>query len=250
MKTARFGWIRDIPDIRDVSYSISRVGGLPTSVDLRASFPPVYDQLQLSACTGNACAGALAYARAMQGLPSFTPSRLMLYYDARVLEGTTASDSGAQIRDVIKGAAQRGACPEDEWPYDTAKFADEPSASAYDAALKDRALGYRRVPQDLDHIRSCLAGGDPIIFGISVFLAFESDAVAENGVVPMPGSSDAVIGGHAIVAVGYDDAAQRVIFRNSWGSSWGDSGYGYLPFSYITNPNLAADLWTIRLVSP
>ena len=97
-------------------------------------------------------------------------------------------------------------------------------------------------------MRSCLSDGCPFIFGFSVYESFESDAVAATGIVPMPGKTETCLGGHAVMAVGYDDSKQWIIVRNSWGPDWGDKGYFYLPYAYITNNNLADDFWTIRLV--
>ncbi len=244
------GWLPDLPDHRDIPYAITRVSGLPPSADLRSSMPPIYDQGSTSSCTGNACAAALAYARTMQGLQDFTPSRLMLYYVARELEGNATADSGAQIRDAIKGAGQNGACPETEWPFDTSQITTKPSDNAYQAAFKDRAIGYKRVNQDMISIRSCLADGDPIVFGFSVYQSFEGDQVAQTGIMPMPSAKEGIVGGHAVLAVGYSDDNECVIVRNSWSSSWGDAGYFYMPFAYITNQNLASDFWTIRLITP
>jgi C1A family cysteine protease len=245
----RYGWLPDLPDVRDhLSPLAAAHVALPEIVDMRPEMPPVYDQGELGSCTGNACAAVLEYTRRAEGLPDFIPSRLMLYYGARVLEGTTAHDAGAQIRDVIKSAAKWGACPEPEWPYDIDRFADKPTPQAYADALKDRAIGYRRVPQDLDHIRSVLADGDPIIFGATLYEPFESPQVARTGIVPMPSGS--VVGGHAIVIVGYDHPHRHFIVRNSWGASWGLSGYCLFPYDYLLNDHLADDFWRINLVTP
>jgi C1A family cysteine protease len=245
---SRYGWIRQLPDQRDQVFGGVLGPACPPS-DMRLLMPPVYDQGEISSCTGNACAAAIAYARSMQGLPTFTPSRLMLYYDARALEGTTSVDCGAQIRDVIKGAAIHGACDEANWAYEPSGVTARPSDAAYAAGMKDRAIGYKAVPQNLDFIRLCLSGGDPIVFGMSIYQSFESDEVARTGIVPMPGMNEAMLGGHAVLAVGHNDDRQVIIVRNSWGEDFGDSGYFYLPYQYVTSPNLASDLWTIRLVS-
>ena len=95
-------------------------------------------------------------------------------------------------------------------------------------------------------MKSCLAGGYPFIFGIDVYSSFESDQANQTGVIPMPTPDDQLLGGHALVCVGYDDSKQYFIFRNSWSSAWGDMGYGYLPYEYMTDTNLCSDLWIIQ----
>jgi C1A family cysteine protease len=247
----KYGWHRDLPDDRDHIFALGAEHiGTPDKVDMRPDFPAPYDQGQIGSCTGNACAAALAYARAQQGLPVLVPSRLMLYYSARVLEGTAGQDAGAQIRDVIKGAALTGACPEDAWPYDVECFATKPNDVAYAAAVKDRLIGYHRVPQDEEHVLACLAQGDPVVFGFSVYTAFEGDDVAQHGILSLPAQGEAFVGGHAVVAVGYNKPDQQIIVRNSWGTDWGIGGYFMMPFDYLFNQNLAADLWAVRLVTP
>jgi C1A family cysteine protease len=224
------------------------VTNLPDDVDLRDQCPEVYDQGQLGSCTGNAIAAALEFDRMKQGLANFTPSRLFIYYNERVLEGTVDSDSGAQIRDGIKSVAQQGDCPETEWPYDISKFADAPPQSCYDDALQYKAVQYQSVDQNLADMQGCLASGYPFVFGFTAYESFESDAVAQTGNLPMPKSGEQIIGGHAVLAVGYDNQDRLFIVRNSWGEGWGDAGYFYMPSAYLLDDNLADDLWTIRLV--
>jgi C1A family cysteine protease len=180
---------------------------------------------------------------------SFVPSRLFIYYCERVMEGSVDQDAGAEIRDGIKAVATTGAPPETDWPYDISKFTDKPPQKAYDDAKQDLVTSYLSVPQDLDSLRGCLAEGYPIVFGFTVYESFEGDAVASTGVVPMPGVSEQVLGGHCVVAVGYDDDKQQFIVRNSWGTGWGDQGYCYMPYKYLSDQNLASDFWTIRSVS-
>jgi C1A family cysteine protease len=249
-KVQRYGWVPDLPDQRDHTYAVAAhlVSNLPDNVDLRDQCPDVYDQGQLGSCTGNAIAAALEFDRMKQGLDDFTPSRLFIYYNERVLEGTVDSDSGAQIRDGIKSVAQQGDCPVTEWPYDTSKFADAPPQSCYDDALKYTAVQYQSVSQYLADMQGCLAAGYPFVFGFTVYESFESDAVAQTGNLPMPSSGEQVIGGHAVLAVGYDNQDRVFIVRNSWGEGWGDAGYFYMPDAYLLDDNLADDLWTIRLV--
>ena len=247
-----YGWVPDLPDQRDKRYVslIQRAAGaaLPSSVDLRPGCPAVYDQLQLGSCTGNAIAAALEFERKKQGLPDFTPSRLFIYYNERLAEGTVNSDSGAQIRDGIQSVAQYGDCPESEWPYDPSQFAVQPPANCYADALKYKAVEYQAVAQDVDDMKSCLAEGFPFVFGFTVYGQFESEAVAQTGVVSMPQWFERVMGGHAVLAVGYDEPSQRFLVRNSWGQGWGQAGYFTIPYAYLANGNLASDFWTIRLV--
>ena len=247
----RYGWVPDLPDMRDHMYAapMEMVTALPPQVDLRPQCPPVYDQGQLGSCTGNAIAGAVQFEREKQKLtPDFVPSRLFIYYGERVIEGTVSSDSGAQIRDGIKVVAKQGAPPETDWPYDITKFAAKPPAKAFTDALKDRAVTYSRVTRSLSQMKGCLASGYPFVFGFTVYDSFESQQVANTGIVPMPAAGESVIGGHAVMAVGYDDSQQRFLVRNSWGNSWGMAGYFTIPYAYLTERSLASDFWTIRLV--
>lgn len=247
-KFKRKGWVRDIPDQRDFKYIASKSKKLQTSIDLRPGCPPVYDQGNLGSCTANAIAAALEFDRKKQSLQDFTPSRLFIYYNERVMEGTVKSDSGAAIRDGIKSVNNLGDCPEKSWPYNIKKFASKPSKSCYTNALKYKSVVYSSVSQDLFSMKSCLASGYPIVFGFTVYDSFESDTVAKNGIVPMPSKSEKTLGGHAVMAIGYDDAKQWFICRNSWGDSWGDKGYFYMPYAYLTNKNLSSDFWTIKTV--
>jgi C1A family cysteine protease len=251
-KIQKYGWQPDVPDHRDFLYAAPpRFLGenLPTSVDLRPKCPPVYNQGQLGSCTGNSIAGAIQFEQIKQGIPNFVPSRLFIYYNERVMEGTVASDSGAQIRDGIKSVATTGFCPETDWPYNIAKFAAKPPQKAYTDASKDLATSYQRVPQIANQMKGCLASGYPFVFGFSVYQSFESPQVAKTGHVPMPGPSEKQIGGHAVLAVGYDDANQWFLVRNSWGPTWGMKGYFSIPYAYLTDNNLSDDFWTIRLVA-
>jgi C1A family cysteine protease len=247
----RYGWVPDLPDARDYMYAapMATMAKLPTKVDLRSHCPPVYDQGQLGSCTGNAIAGAVQFDREKQKLkPDFVPSRLFIYYCERVIEGTVESDAGAMIRDGIKVVAKQGVPPESDWPYDISKFAQKPPPKAYADALKDQAVSYSRVSQSLGQMKGCLASGFPFVFGFTVYDSFESQDVAKTGVVPMPATGESVLGGHAVLAVGYDDAHQRFIVRNSWGTGWGMHGYFTMPYAYLTDRGLASDFWTIRLI--
>jgi len=247
-----YGWVRDLPDARDFVYAAPLIRfpkGLPPSVDLRTQCPPVFDQGQLGSCTGNGIAGAIEFDQHKQGNREFAPSRLFIYYNERVMEGTVSQDSGAQIRDGIKSVATLGAPPEKDWPYDIAKFAQKPPTKAYADAKEDLVTAYSRVTQDLLQMQGCLADGYPFVFGFTVYESFESDTVAKTGVVPMPSSGEKVLGGHCVVAVGYDNSDRRFIIRNSWGTGWGMKGYCTMPYEYLLSSHLANDFWTVRSVA-
>jgi C1A family cysteine protease len=245
-----YGWKRDKEDTRDYPYKASSrvIAALPTSVDLRSNCPPVYDQGQLGSCTANAIAGAIEFDQIKQGKTPFTPSRLFIYYNERAMEGDVSQDAGAAIRDGIKSVSKQGCPPESDWPYNIAEFAVQPPQQAYTDALLERAVLYQRLPVNLLTMQACLASGSPIVFGFEVFSSFESQQVAQTGIVPMPQRGEQLLGGHACVLVGYDNSSSSFIFRNSWGL-WGDKGYGYMPYHYVANPNLSSDFWTVKTVS-
>jgi C1A family cysteine protease len=249
-KIKGYGWNRDLPDGRDLMYAAPPevATQLPTKVDLRSECPEVYDQGQLGSCTANSIAAALEFDQIKQGEQSFTPSRLFIYYNERVIEGTVNSDSGAQIRDGVKSVNQVGAPPETDWSYDITKFADKPPQQAYDDAAKHRSILYQRVTQTLPQLKGCLASGYPFVFGFTVYESFESQQVASTGEAPMPTAGEKQLGGHAVMAVGYDEDQQRFIVRNSWGPGWGMKGYFTLPYPYMLQGTLSSDFWTIRSV--
>lgn len=210
--------------------------------------PPVYDQGQLGSCTANAIGGAFEYEAMREGQKPWTPSRLFIYYNERDMEGTVSEDSGAMIRDGVKSVAKLGVPPETAWPYDIGRFAERPPQEAYLEALDHEATQYRRCTPN--HVRWALGHThSPVIFGFTVYSAFESSQVAQTGRLNLPGPHEEVLGGHAVLAVGYDDDAQRFIVRNSWSADWGQDGYFTMPYAYILNPQLASDFWTIRRVT-
>jgi C1A family cysteine protease len=249
-KIKRYGWKPDLPDQRDYLYAApyATLAALPALVDLTPLCPPVYDQLELGSCTANAIAAALEFDRDKQRLVDFIPSRLFIYYNERVIENSVGFDSGAQIRDGIKSVNTVGACQEADWPYDVSQFATKPLDAAYVDALLDRAMVYARVMQTTQQMMGCLASGFPFVFGFTVYTSFESDAVAMTGIMPMPKHQEQTLGGHAVLAVGYDAVKQQFIVRNSWGPNWGLGGYFRMPFAYLSNPRLASDLWSIRAI--
>jgi len=243
-KFGGYGWVPDLPDTRDALYAapLMTVRALPTKVNLQPECPGVYNQGQLGSCTANAIAAAVEFVHK----PRLMPSRLFIYYNERVIEGTVNSDSGAQLRDGIKSVSTTGVCPETDWPYDIAKFQEKPSGKAFSDAAKTKATVYYKIAQDVTEMKGCLTEGFPFVFGFTVYNYFETPQVANTGVVRLPTTRDTVIGGHAVMAVGYDDNAQTFRIRNSWGAKWGQRGYFTMPYAYLMSPHLASDFWTIR----
>lgn len=244
-----YGWKRQLPDRRDFKVEHLHLDALPTSVDLRPNMPPCYDQGQLGSCTANGIAGIIEHQFIAQKLPVWVPSRLFVYYNERALEGTVESDAGADIRDGIKTVATDGVCTEAEWPYVESKFTNKPDANCYTDAKKNLVQTYTALGQNLPTLKSKLAQGFPIVFGITVYESLESDSVASTGIVPMPAPTEQCLGGHCVVIVGYDDSKSSFLVRNSWGTDWGIDGYFWLPYAYVLNPDLASDFWVVELVS-
>ena len=248
----KFGWKKDLYDPRDYKYKVSPPSApreLPSLVDLRPKCPPVYNQLDLGSCTGNALASAYQFEEMRQGKENFIPSRLFIYYNERVIEKSVNEDAGAMIRTGIKTLVDQGVCPESMWEYIPSRFTKKPCPKCYKAALNNQVLQYFRISQHtLQGVKEALADGFPVTFGFTIYESMMTKEVARTGIVPIPTDKDKPIGGHAVKAVGYDDSKECLIVKNSWGIEWGMGGYFYLPYWYITTLNASADFWVIKLV--
>ncbi len=239
-----YGWIPDIPDARDYLYSSIRPRlRLPKAINLTQFCSTVEDQGRLGSCTSQALAGNLEFLDNRLDLRYTDVSRLFIYYNERVLIHTVSTDSGAMLRDGIKTLKNDGVCPESIWPYEIEKFSRKPSAKSYADAKNHRISSYYRLESHSDRL-ACLTDGYPFVFGFAVYESLETAKVALTGVVPLPGKKEKMIGGHAVLAVGFDQKSKRFIFKNSWGAKWGRKGYGSIPFEYLET--LADDFWTIR----
>jgi C1A family cysteine protease len=251
-KIKKYGWRRSGPDHRDHKFHAPPclLVAHPLSVDLRSQCPAVYNQANLGSCTANGIGGLIEFLEMKLKHPAFVPSRLFIYYNERVLEGTVNEDAGAEIRDGMKVVANLGAPHESLWWYNTSKFAIKPNKKVYADGLKHTVSEYLSVDNtNLDDMRAALASGYPVVGGFSVYESFESNVVATTGIVPMPAKTEQMVGGHAILVVGYDDSKSWFIVRNSWGADWGDKGYFYIPYLYFTNPDLASDFWVAHLAA-
>lgn len=244
-----YGWIPQTPDHNDYLFAVVRPKRvkLPASVDLAPKFPAVYDQGQLGSCTANATCAVLRYDRLKQGLPDWEVSRLAEYYWSRMISGDVRYDGGSSLRDAAKAVAHYGYTQESLWTYDIARFKTKPPAIAVKDAAKRTAIQYLAVQQKASAIKGALAQGYALTFGFTVYESFESDVVAKTGIVPMPALGESSLGGHAVVAVGYDDAKVAYKVRNSWGAAWGLQGYCWMPYAYVEGAN-ASDFWAIESV--
>lgn len=247
-----YGCVKDAEDPRDLWYEPRCTPHLEKGVqklNLDSKCPPVYDQGNVGSCTANAIAAAYQFDEMKEDEENvFRPSRLFIYYNERALEGCTDRDTGASLRDGMKTINQKGVCPEDAWPYDVSKLTDEPPEECYQEAKKHHAVKYHRVNQDLQSMKNCLINGYPFVFGFLVFSSFETQEVATTGKMPMPEPDDRHLGGHAVMAVGFDDDKQAMVIRNSWGPTWGNNGYFYMPYAFITDPGLCFDFWVVTRV--
>lgn len=250
-----YGWVKDEVDERDWWHIFHERDQTPERVNLVEGCGAVLDQSKLGSCTANAISGAYEFDERKEGETSvFTPSRLFIYYNERDLEGSIDTDSGASLRDGIKAIAKIGVCPENgavsagAWPYDITKFKETPPKSCYQIAQYHRAVEYRRVTQTASQLKRCLANGFPFVFGFVVYESFESDEMKESGVMSMPEQDEKVLGGHAVMAIGYDDELDAFLVRNSWGDQWGQKGNFWMPYDYMLNPELASDFWTVKRV--
>jgi len=233
----------DLPDQRDLVFNPGKkiLQALPPSVDLRALCPRVYSQGQLGSCTANAIAAAIEYGFKKQDANyDFRPSRLFIYYNERVIEETIGCDNGAEIRNGIKSVHNQGVCPESMWSYTDKglRYRARPTPGCYKEAMKHQVVKYYRLSHDLAKMKACLAQGYPFVFGFSVYDEFEGATVAKTGVLNMPGKKENLVGGHAVLCVGYDEKSKRFLVRNSWNTDWGLQGYFTMPYKYLLDSNL------------
>jgi C1A family cysteine protease len=274
-ETYGLGWLRDLPDFRDytpehpkVKPHLAKIKTLqaapaapPPAVDLRAWCSPIENQGALGSCTANAAIGLMEYYERRAFGRHIDASRLFLYKASRNLLHWTG-DTGAFLRTAMGAMVLFGAPPEEFWPYDISRFDIEPGAFCYAFAENFKTISYYRFDPPgtdrvtlLKNIKAWLAAGLPSMFGFTVYNSIGQ--AAATGKIPFPTAGETILGGHAIVAVGYDDTIQihnsnangptttgAFLIRNSWGAGWGVGGYGYLPYDYVLR-GIAVDWWSL-----
>lgn len=237
---------------------------LPQQVDLREFMTPVENQAGANSCTANAVVGGYEYFMNRLG-HEVDFSRLFLYYNARALAAEEEGedeirDQGSSISQALEMLMEHGLCHEETWPYETEEDGsvvnvnEEPDDDAYDEAEELQDVPEfqweepEQIPLDLFTMKHCLAEGYPFVFGLSLFKSF--DQVNAHGRVPMPDFDSEEgresHGNHAMLCVGYKDSIESFIVRNSWGEDWGDDGYCYIPYEYMTDENLCFECWKIK----
>jgi C1A family cysteine protease len=241
------------------SFTVPKDGEVvPTKVDLSPDMPPVYDQGQLGSCTANACNANFQFQAMKQKEPDqLVPSRLFEYYNSRITQipASPNEDSGASLSVSIECLNKFGVCDEKDYPYVIADFTKKPPGDLYDKAKYHKCFESKRIIPNHDQMKGCLREGFPFVMGVAVYSSFMTLEAGKTGIIPDPKTVDVgkvkaetLLGGHAILCVGYDDETKHYKFRNSWSDKWGDKGYGYLSYEFLTNDNLAYDMWSVRLV--
>lgn len=268
------GWLPDYPDFRDYTLEHKNIkpmtkkigiekplkASIPVSFDLRTWCSPVENQGTIGSCTANAGVGIIEYYERRAFNKHIDASRLFLYKTTRNLLHWTG-DTGAFLRSTMGAMVLFGVPPEEYWPYVIADCDKEPNSFCYAFAQNYQAIRYLRLdppetPKDklLKKIKILLAAKLPSMFGFTVFSSIGQ--ASNDGKIPYPCDGEQIQGGHAVVAVGYDDKIKiknpicgrnttgAFIIRNSWGTGWGDNGYGFLPYEYVMT-GLAIDWWTL-----
>lgn len=227
--------------------AVPNLGSLPRSIDLRGDCTPVEDQGQIGSCTANAAVGALEFQRRKEGKPAGDLSRLFVYYNSRRMSGQEQQDCGATIAQCMAALLAFGTPAEASWPYDPTLVMTTPAAGVFQEALGNTPREYARV-EGLEHVKGALARQHPVVFGISLPQRCFEEA-GRTGTMPTPTAEELAAaeqqGGHAMLLVGYDDAARAFLVRNSWGTQWGNQGYFHMSYDTFTQSRAATTSWIL-----
>ena len=239
----KHGWCPSLPDRRHIPF-VPKAAALAKYIDLRPTLPPAWDQGSIGSCTAHAVAVGHMVAQQLSGLKPIMPSRLALYFNGRAARGWQNLDSGACIVDVVKSTFKLGVAEEKLYPYLVTKIKLKPPASVYANALLHQATQYQKVDNTKqEDIVSALELGCPVIFGTTLYEGHNK--LSKANVMPKPNLKAKAIGGHAMAICGWDEKKSLFLVRNSWSTSWGDSGYHWMHASVITDLSLSDDFWII-----
>ena len=232
-------------DIADFAFT-PKLGAsaMPSATNNRQHIGRIEQQGLSNSCTGHAFSTAIEFLIRKNDKVFVEVSRLFPYYNARVLEGNTATDCGATIRSVFKAANKVGYCSEIRWPFCANTITQKPWESAYMEAQKTKLKSYEAVEPTTLGIRQALASGFVVVGGMAVYGSMQSKRVAKSGIVPMPTAKDPLNGYHAIVFCDYDDKKMAFLCVNSWGEEWGQKGFFWLPYRYKE----VFDCWVPKIV--
>lgn len=257
------GWKPDKYDNRDERFGVAPVvfSHLPPAADLRPLSPKVYRQGKTNACVLKVISFLLHF-KLSNVDPALIPDELELkinedggrpstlftYYVARLDMGEEDLDEGCTLRLAFKAVNTHGFCRNELLPFDEFSVRNTPPLAAYaDAELRKGLIKYERLIQSADVIKAAIAGGHPVAFGAKLRMSFADPEVATTGQIPMPAPDEMMIGGHCMAIVGYDDAQQKFIVRNTWDETWGDKGHCYMPYDYVLSPDHCVDFWVMHL---
>jgi C1A family cysteine protease len=251
--TKRYSCIPDIPDQRDIWSTPPKTVEYYQTADLKKTnfLPDVYDQGNIGSSVACAVLASYVFCLTKNGTQNIQPqlSPQFIYYNQRIIANTVECDSGSSIRDGIKVLDRLGVCTEELYPYDQNFFKDKPTEEAYKYAYTNKhSIQYRRIRLLLEEIFKCISLKLPIIMGFTIYDSFQHPDVSRTGIMPIPKLGEKIVGHHAVLIVGYDIPRKFLLCRNSWGSSWGQGGYFWMPFAFINSRN-CSDLWIISISS-
>lgn len=211
-------------------------------------FPELVEQGNMDSCVPTCLSTIFYYNSFKQGnYLNFRISRLFLYYNARELYQEISDDNGARIIDCIKILKKIGSPPEMAHPYNEKFIYKKPNNLSFKLAKYCKLLGFKELQRN--EIKKNLLLNYPVICGIKVYDNFNNEKTIKTGKVLLPENNDEIIGGHSIIIVGYDDNKQKYTFINSWGKSWGNDGFGYIPYDYINNVDLADEFFILTQIT-